>query len=134
MARYRITHETEYRYHWPVSLSQQLLHLQPRSVEWQRVSRSSLLVSPHPVRRQGGEDCFGNPCTRLEINEPHTVLRVVADISRAVSASLDPAETYEAVVSNLSRAFRFNLAELNLWDEAAQVLRPARLEKTSAVT
>jgi transglutaminase-like putative cysteine protease len=80
MARYRITHETEYRYHWPVSLSQQLLHLQPRTVEWQRVSRASLQVSPHPVRRLGGEDCFGNPCTRLEINEPHTVLRVVADM------------------------------------------------------
>jgi hypothetical protein len=60
-------------------------------------------------------------------DEPNMqALRVVADISHAVSVSLDPAETYEAVLANLSRAFRFSLAELNLWDAAAQVLRPAR--------
>ena len=34
-ARYRITHETRYRYAANVTLSQQLLHLQPRDMPYQ---------------------------------------------------------------------------------------------------
>jgi transglutaminase-like putative cysteine protease len=78
MPAYHVIHETEYRYRWPVSLSQQLLHLQPRDMPWQRVHSLSLTVSPLPVQRHNGEDSFGNPCTRLEINQPHTVLNVCA--------------------------------------------------------
>ncbi|MCC6191597.1 MAG: GAF domain-containing protein [Anaerolineales bacterium] len=53
-------------------------------------------------------------------------LCVVADINRSITSSLDPAETYDAVVASLPRAFRFSLAELNLWDPAAALLRPVR--------
>ena len=53
-------------------------------------------------------------------------LRTLAEIGLALTASLDPAETYAALLDALPRAFRFSLAELNLWDPAAQVLRAAR--------
>ena len=86
MPAYHVIHETEYRYRWPVSLSQQLLHLQPRDMPWQRVHSLSLAVSPLPVQRHNGEDSFGNPCTRLEINHPHTVLNVCAEMHLEVMA------------------------------------------------
>ncbi len=53
-------------------------------------------------------------------------LRAMADIHRALSASLELDPTLDAVVDQVGRALPHNLVELNLWDEAAQVLRPAR--------
>jgi GAF domain-containing protein len=53
-------------------------------------------------------------------------VRVLAEINRSLSASLDLEATCDAIMAGLGRAFQFSLAELNLWDEAAQVLRPAR--------
>ena len=34
--RLRVVHETQYRYSSPVVLSQQLLHLTPRELPWQK--------------------------------------------------------------------------------------------------
>jgi PAS domain S-box-containing protein len=53
-------------------------------------------------------------------------MTVIADISRAINASLDPRETYEAIVTHVGRALQYSVAELTLWDEAAQVLRPVQ--------
>jgi len=107
MPAYHVIHETEYRYRWPVSLSQQLLHLQPRAMPWQQVRHQSLTVSPLPVRRVDGADCFGNPCTRLEINEPHTRLQVIADMrldvhARARAVPFDRTDAWERVVAACS--------------------------------
>ncbi|MEL0028931.1 MAG: transglutaminase N-terminal domain-containing protein, partial [Perlucidibaca sp.] len=46
MARYQITHQTCYQYGHMVSLSQQLLHVEPRPLPWQRVLASSLHIQP----------------------------------------------------------------------------------------
>jgi len=48
----------------------------------------------------------------------------LAVISLAVAASLDPAETYAAILGQLPSLVRLDLAELNLWDPAARALRP----------
>lgn len=85
-ALYHITHETEYQYAWPVSLSQQLLHLQPRELPYQTILAHELTLNPTPSRQLTDLDSFGNPCTRLEINQPHAQLHVIAEIKIAVTA------------------------------------------------
>uniref|UniRef100_UPI00286C365F transglutaminase N-terminal domain-containing protein n=1 Tax=Roseateles sp. TaxID=1971397 RepID=UPI00286C365F len=44
--RYRVEHETEYRYQSQVTLSQQYLHLTPRSFALQATESHSVLVRP----------------------------------------------------------------------------------------
>jgi transglutaminase-like putative cysteine protease len=79
MARYRIIHDTEYRYAAPVSLSRQLLHLTPRKVPWQRCLEHRLEILPVFARRLERLDVFGNPVTLLALETPHEILRVHAE-------------------------------------------------------
>ena len=51
MAEYRITHQTRYAYSQMVSLSQQLLHVEPRALPWQRLHGGSLYIQPHPQQQ-----------------------------------------------------------------------------------
>lgn len=79
MARYRISHETDYHYSVPVPHSQQLLHLQPRILPWQNIVSHWLHITPPPTREFLDTDFFGNPCTRLEFTQPHLRLSVSAE-------------------------------------------------------
>lgn len=79
MARYRITHETDYQYGAPVLHSQQLLHLRARPVDWQREVFHQLHITPPPARESHVVDIFGNPCTHLEFTQPHLRLTVSAE-------------------------------------------------------
>ena len=107
MPTYQIIHETEYRYSYPVSLSQQLLHLQPRAMPWQRVLAQGLAIDPAPARRLSDTDSFGHPCMRLEINAPHTRLRVRADmlidvLPRELPVALEESPDWRTVVDSLA--------------------------------
>ena len=73
-ARYRVMHDTHYRYAAPVSLAQQLAHLWPRKSPWQRCLSRQLTISPEPTRRRDEQDVFGNPLTRLAFERPHDQL------------------------------------------------------------
>ena len=44
--RLSVVHETQYRYSNPVALSQQLLHLTPRSLPWQTCHSYRVEVDP----------------------------------------------------------------------------------------
>ena len=44
--RYRVVHETHYSYQFPVTLSQQYLHLTPRSFEYQQTESQTIWVDP----------------------------------------------------------------------------------------
>lgn len=52
---------------------------------------------------------------------------VLSEISRAMSASLDLEATLTAILASAGRLFQYDSAEVNLWDPAAQALRPAQL-------
>lgn len=80
MARYQIIHQTQYQYSRMVSLSQQLLHVEPRPLAWQRVLSSSLHIHPRPAQQNEQHDHFGNPCTRLELTQPHQTLIIAAEM------------------------------------------------------
>ena len=45
-ARYRIIHETTYRYETPVSISRQHLHLSPRDCAWQSCLEHAIEIDP----------------------------------------------------------------------------------------
>lgn len=86
MAIYRISHETDYHYSVPVPHSQQLLHLQPRVLPWQKIVSHWLHITPPPSREKLSEDFFGNPSTLLEFTQPHLRLSVSSETHIEVKA------------------------------------------------
>ncbi|PWB32987.1 transglutaminase [Pseudomonas sp. SDI] len=79
-ARYRILHDTHYRYDSPVSLAQQLVHLWPRPCAWQRCISRTLDVAPVPTRQREEYDIFGNLLIRLALERQHESLRVGSQV------------------------------------------------------
>ncbi len=78
-ARFHVLHETRYRYAHPVSLSQQLLHLQPRSFQFQSCEAHAVVMEPGPDESQDALDYFGNHVRYLSIVGYHDSLRIVAE-------------------------------------------------------
>ena len=79
--KYDVLHETVYRYERPVVLSQQLLHLTPRVVDFQRLQAHRIDVQPAPAECGTREDYFGNPVMQFMLAAPHASLAVHAHSS-----------------------------------------------------
>ncbi len=82
--RYRIRHETHYDYQQPVLLSQQVLHMSPRELPWQRIHAARIDIMPSPDFSQLRSDNFGNPCQSIELNQPHQNLSLVSELDISV--------------------------------------------------
>lgn len=76
---YRVRHRTEYVYTADVDLGTHMLHLQPRTLPWQRVLRSELLPDPIPGTLRHGTDCFGNSVAWMFLDRPHRHFVVTLD-------------------------------------------------------
>jgi transglutaminase-like putative cysteine protease len=74
--KYDVLHETVYSYERPVVLSQQLLHLTPRVVDFQRLGAHRIEVEPAPAETSTRDDYFGNPVTQIMLAAPHASLSV----------------------------------------------------------
>lgn len=83
--RYRVSHETVYRYTSPVDVSRQIAHLSPRETRWQKVISHRLVVSPEPGERNEGVDYFGNAYASIMVDTPHDALTVRAESEVIVS-------------------------------------------------
>jgi transglutaminase-like putative cysteine protease len=88
--RYRVIHETRYVYESPVVLSQQLLHLTPRVLDFQRLVDHRIAVEPAPSETAAREDYFGNPVTQFTLAAPHAALTVRAESHVEVDARAEP--------------------------------------------
>jgi len=102
-----VTHETRYRYSSPVVLSQQLLHLSPRALPWQRCEQHEINVEPTASEITQREDYYGNRTASLVIAVPHEALIVRAASSitvepRARAALAAPKASWEAVRARLN--------------------------------
>jgi len=102
-----VTHETHYRYSSPVVLSQQLLHLTPRVLPWQRCDKHEVSVEPTANEMTQREDYYGNRTMSLVIAVPHQALlvraaSVVTVEARAQAALAAPRSSWEAVRARLS--------------------------------
>jgi transglutaminase-like putative cysteine protease len=76
MARYRVIHDTHYRYDAPVALSRQLLHLTPRELPRQQCLEHRRQVVPAPSFQRDHDDAFGNAAAMLAFETPHDELWV----------------------------------------------------------
>jgi len=92
-ARYRVIHETRYRYQNAVTLSQQYLHLTPRSFAWQEVESHHILFDPAVDARREGADFFGNATCHITLSLPHDSLLVQAESTVLLRARPDLAAT-----------------------------------------
>ena len=89
--KYSVLHETLYSYESPVVLSQQLLHLTPRVVDYQRLAWHRIEVGPSPAETAARHDYFGNPVTQVMLAAPHRSLSVRAASSIEVAPRSAPA-------------------------------------------
>jgi len=111
--RYQVTHETIYRYESPVVLSQQLLHLTPRVLDWQRLENHDIKIEPRPPEITARQDYFGNPVTQFVLAAPHGALTVRAASRIAVETrTVEPvAEPWGVLRDRLRRPGGEALAE-----------------------
>ncbi len=65
VARYRVIHETRYRYPSAVASTRQVAHLTPRNTDWQKRLEHHIGITPTPSERSEDEDYFGNHVTRF---------------------------------------------------------------------
>ena len=103
---YAVTHETVYGYESPVVVSQQLLHLTPRVLEFQSLDNHVLSIQPEPAESTARSDYFGNPVTQIRLAAPHSSLVVRAESRVAVLARAAPSPVgpWEGTRDRLRRA------------------------------
>lgn len=77
-ARYRVVHETRYTYGSMVTLSQQYLHLTPRSFAYQDTESHLIWLDPVASDGRDGVDFFGNGTRHATVATPHERLLVHA--------------------------------------------------------
>ncbi len=76
--KYKITHNTSYKYSAPASLSQNELFLNPRQTPTQEVIECQLSIIPEPQYRQCRTDYFGNIAHVFMVQHPHNELAMSA--------------------------------------------------------
>lgn len=84
-ARYRVVHETRYQYQSMVTLSQQYLHMTPRSFPCQQTESHHIWLDPVVNDSTDGTDYFGNSTRHVAITVPHNSLLVHAESTVALS-------------------------------------------------
>jgi transglutaminase-like putative cysteine protease len=99
--KYRIHHETRYRYAADVVHSHHLLHLVPRPASYQQCLEHEIRVEPAPQRRADEFDAFGNPMLRIEMAQPHRELAVTSQMQIEVhtrpAVNVDTTQPWEKV-------------------------------------
>lgn len=78
-ALYHVIHETRYLYESRVAVAQQLLHLTPRELPWQRRLAHRIEIDPQPSETTEHQDYFGNPVRHAVLDSPHDSLTVRAE-------------------------------------------------------
>lgn len=88
--KYNITHKTEYNYSIPVTISQHLIHLEPRKCSRQNWISHDIEISPKPAYFVTREDIYGNKVTAFSIEEEHKIFKVLAKGTVEVSEKKMP--------------------------------------------
>ncbi|MFZ2890949.1 transglutaminase family protein [Sulfuricurvum sp.] len=83
---YTIYHSTRFVYQHEVGFSHNLIRLQPRDTETQKVLNFDLTIEPMAAECEGYNDFFGNHLHHLLVREPHTILSVAAQSRVEINA------------------------------------------------
>lgn len=86
ITHYRVIHQTRYTYQSLVSLSQQYLHMSPRSFCYQDVLSHEVRIEPEPTEYSDSTDYFDNSTRYITVTTPHQELLVHAEFTVAVRA------------------------------------------------
>lgn len=105
-ASYDVHHVTTYEYTAPVSLSQQLLHLAPRTLPYQLCLAHALTVEPAAAEYVERVDFFGNRIVQFAVRAAHQALVVEARSAvhlgaRWADAGFDESPAWEDVRARL---------------------------------
>tara|TARA_R110002049_G_scaffold4601_4_gene31942 strand:- start:210176 stop:211054 length:879 start_codon:yes stop_codon:yes gene_type:complete len=114
--RYKITHQTEYRYSDPVAICQNQLRMFPRSDAQVVVNESSLSIDPVPDSIERHRDYFGNLVETFAIESLHHRL----DVCVTSDVTINPPQDAQSVAPQS-------------WEEIASTISTSRDEKTLAV-
>jgi transglutaminase-like putative cysteine protease len=92
---YFVRHRTTYRYLQDVSHAWHLAHLALRETPVQQVADSRITLNLDAASRVERPDYFGNPCAWISLDQPHTLLEILAESHVTVTAPppRDPAES-----------------------------------------
>ena len=85
-ARYHILHETHYVYESRVAVAQQVLHLTPRDLAYQKRIAHSIGIDPQPSETTERQDYFGNSVRYAVLDSPHEMLTVRAESEVSVAS------------------------------------------------
>lgn len=104
--KYRIIHNTGYKYSAPASLSQNELLLHPRQTANQEVIECRLSIVPKPQYLHGRTDYFGNTVHVFMVQHPHNELAMsatsIVSTSPPLIPALDSTEPWETVALRLA--------------------------------
>lgn len=105
-ARYRVEHETTYRYRASVSTSQHVACLRPRSLPYQQVAWSGIEVEPVPARTARRVDYFGNLVDHFDVLKSHNELTVwgrsLVEVEPRPAPDADDTPAWEEVQTRLA--------------------------------
>jgi transglutaminase-like putative cysteine protease len=101
--KYKITHETEYNYSIPVTISQHLIHLEPQNFDRQKWTSHNIEIIPKPAYEVTRTDIYGNNVTAFSIEDEHKIFNVTATGEVEVFAKEFPNDktTWEEVKQKL---------------------------------
>jgi transglutaminase-like putative cysteine protease len=94
--RFKVQHETLYRYDAPVRFAPHVLRLNPRP-EGVRVASRMLRVTPQPVECRDFVDSFGNRLTNVVFDGHADALRIESHFELDTLASVDPASVVDGL-------------------------------------
>lgn len=105
--RYNVKHVTTLGYEQLVSISQHVLHLEPRDAPRQTKLSFDLNIEPNPTQRSARTDFFGNYVHHVTIQTPHDALTVESRSSVEVTprdAQIEPinSASWDQVVATLA--------------------------------
>jgi len=115
--RYRIHHRTAYVYASEVLHAHHLLHLVPRPARFQQCLEHTINVTPATFRRRDEIDAFGNALTRIEFDQPHRRLEVVAQME----VDVHPRPKVYAEQSRPWELLRADLSYHGIWPTRANL-------------
>ena len=138
--RFRVRHETRYKYASRVTHCYNLAYIVPGNTARQRCIKNTITVSPRPVVSTRRSDYFGNEAYHFEIQRPHTELIITAlsEVQMTDSGTglnLELGTTYGEALGFLRRSttqesieaseFLLSSPMIKVIDELAEYARPS---------
>ncbi|MEZ5557928.1 MAG: transglutaminase family protein [Pseudomonadales bacterium] len=102
---YNVRHETRFSYETPVTISHQMLKLNPRRSNNQNVVSTRLVMHPNPSIERSWDDYYGNRVQMVTIQQAHTELVITGEsqveVLPGMNVMLDFSPAWEVVARTM---------------------------------